>query len=153
MVAPMRLPLIGLLLATALLPAAATPAAGPVAIPPMKTSIYVGSVTLETTVFTREGAAYSATYEARVWPWFFWSETGRITILVPDTDLARLAAGETIEFAGDALNHKNKPRRVTGRAQPAAPGRGEGRIKVRIGVDDTELIFNGAYRFEAAPAP
>lgn len=117
-----------------------------VSVPPMKTSIYVGSVTLTTSEFKRAGDQFSATYEAKVFPWFFWSETGGITIQVPPADLARLARGETIEFTGDAFNHKNKPRKVTGRAQPADAA--AGKIKVRIHVDDVELIFNGPYRLD-----
>lgn len=119
-----------------------------VSVPTMKTSIYVGSVTLGTGTFERNGEQWATTYEAKVFPWFFWSETGRITIKVPEADLARLAKGETVEFTGEAFNHKNKPRKVTGRAQPADPA--SGKIKVRIHVDDVELIFNGAYRFEKA---
>lgn len=116
-----------------------------VKVPAMKTSIYVGSVTLTTGDFARTGEDWATTYEAKVFPWFFWSETGSITIRVPAGDLDRLARGETIEFTGDALNHKNKPRKVTGRAQPADAA--TGRIKVRIHVDDVELIFNGPYHF------
>ena len=115
-------------------------------VPPMKTSIYVGSVTLTTSAFVRDGETWSATYDAKVFPWFFWGETGSITIRVPAADLARLARGETVEFTGDAQNHKKKPRRVTGRAQPADAA--TGKFKVRIHVDDVELIFNGPYRFE-----
>ncbi len=134
------------LVATARAVETPAPAFDRVTVPAMKTSIYVGSVTLTTSAFARDGEAWSATYEAKVFPWFFWGETGSITIRVPEPDLARLARGETIEFAGDALNHKQKPRKVTGRAQPADAA--AGRIKVRIAVDDVELIFNGPYRFQ-----
>ena len=116
-----------------------------VAVAPMKTSIYVGSVTLTTGVFERTGSTLSTTYEAKVWPWFFWGETGRISITLSDADLASLAKGEKAEFTGDAQNQKNKPRKVTGRAQPADAT--SGKIKVRVSADGTELIFNGTYRF------
>jgi hypothetical protein len=125
--------------------ATAAPVDG-VMVPAMKTSIYVGSVTLTTSEFRRSGDEFSATYEAKVFPWFFWSETGGITMRVPEAELARLAQGETIEFTGDAFNHKNKPRKVTGRAQPA--DNASGKIKVRIHVDDVELIFNGPYQLK-----
>lgn len=134
---------------SALLCAAATAAEGTapaperVTVPAMKTSIYVGSVTLTTSEFRHDGDKFSATYDAKVFPWFFWSETGGITITVTAADFARLARGETVEFAGEAFNHKNKPRKVTGRAQPADAR--SGKIKVRIHVDDVELIFNGRY--------
>ena len=125
--------------------AAPAPTLDRVIVPPMKTSIYVGSVTLTTSAFRRDGDKFAATYEAKVFPWFFWSETGGITITVTAADLARLARGETVEFVGDAFNHKNKPRKVTGRAQPADAR--SGKFKVRIHVDDVELIFNGPYQF------
>ncbi len=119
-----------------------------VTIAPVKTSIYVGSVKLITSEFHRDGDKFTATYEAKVRPWFFWSETGKITITLPFADLEKLARGERVEFTGEAFNHKNKPRHVTGRAESTDGA--TGKIKVRIGVDDTELIFNGTYRFGSA---
>ena len=135
------------------LSAATAPAAADwdrVAIAPMKTSIYVGSVTLTTGMFERQGTTLATTYAAKVFPWFFWGETGRITIQLTEAVLAQLARGETTEFTGDALNHKGKLRRVTGRAQPTDAS--AGKIKVRIQVDDVELIFNGHYQFSAQKA-
>lgn len=117
-----------------------------VVVPEIKTSIYVGSVTLMMTDFVRDGDTYSADYAARVFPWLFWNESGAIALTVPAADIARLRAGEQIEFAGDAENHKGRPRPVTGRARPEGPD--EGTIKVRINADGVELIFNGRYRFE-----
>lgn len=76
----------------------------------------------------------------------FSGETGRITITLPAEELAKLQRGERAEFTGEATNHKNKSRHVTGYAEPAAAA--TGKIKVRIGVDDTELIFNGTFRLE-----
>ena len=117
-----------------------------IAIAPMKTSIYVGSVTLTTEVLVRQGSTLSSTYEAKVRPWFFWGETGRLSITLTDAGLASLAKGERAEFTGDATNHKNKPRTVTGYAEPADAS--SGKIKVRIMADGIELVFNGTYRFE-----
>jgi len=144
----LRLCLILLLGAVPPLPADTTGPAGEwdsVTVAPVKTSIYVGSVTLTTGEFRRDGDQYTATYAAKVWPWFFWNETGRITITLPQAELARLTRGERVEFTGEASNHKNKPRHVTGRADRIDAA--TGRIKVRVGVDDTELIFNSTYRF------
>ena len=121
-----------------------------VLVAPMKTSIYIGSVTLTTTDFLQADESFAATYEARVRPWFFWSETGRISIKLPVTDLTRLALGQPIEFTGEAANHKGKPRTVTGRAQPADGT--SGKIKVRITADGIELVFNGTYQLAAGQA-
>jgi hypothetical protein len=126
------------------------PGGARVIVAPMKTSIYVGSVTLTTTDFVQTGDEFASTYEAKVRPWFFWGETGRITIKLPGSELTRLALGQTVEFTGEASNHKNKPRTVTGRAQPTEPL--SGKIKVRIMADGIELIFNGTYQLTDSPA-
>src|SRR5882757_2117978 len=129
-----------------------------VLVAPMETSIYIGSVTLTTTDFLQTDETFAATYEAKVRPWFFWSESGKITIKLPVTDLTRLALAQPIEFTGEAANHKGKPRTVTGRAQPADST--SGKIKVRIMADGIELIFNSTYQLaagntaaEATPTP
>ena len=119
-----------------------------VSVPPMKTSIYIGSVSLTTGVFRREGHDLAGTYEAKVWPWFFWNETGRITITLAPDELAKLSRPGRVEFAGTAVNRRGKPRTLTGYAEGA--GDATGRIKVRIVVDGTELVFNGTYRFDHA---
>lgn len=110
----------------------------------MKTSIYVGSVRLNTGVFERKGANFSTTYDAKVVPWFFWNESGNITLTLTDAEWAKLAKGERTDFKGEAMSEKNKPRHVTGWAQPA--DRTSGKIKVRVMADGIELIFNGLYR-------
>lgn len=122
-----------------------------VTVGPMKTSIYVGSVTLQPEVLMRKGHTLTARYAVKVSPWFFWGETGEITLDVPEAELAKLAKGETAEFTGTALNHKNKTRQVTGRAQPADAT--TGKIKVRILADGYTLIFNSTYQLQqGAPA-
>jgi hypothetical protein len=119
-----------------------------VTVAPMKTSIYIGSVSLIVAEFRREGDKFATTYEAKVRPWFFWSETGRVTITLPQPELARLAIGERVEFTGEGTNHKNKPRQITGYAERVAGA--SGKIKVRLSADGYELIFNGTYRFNNA---
>ena len=122
-----------------------------VEVPRLKTSIYVGSVSLTTTSFGRSGDVFRAEYTAEVFPWFFWNESGEISLTVPEADLLRLRQGEQIEFTGAATNHKGKPRAVTGRARPESAD--DGSIKVRINADGIELIFNGRYQLvDAQPA-
>src|SRR3954462_4010370 len=105
---------------------------------PMKTSLYVGSVRLTTTTFERQGSALTSTYVAKVFPWFPWNEHGKITINLTDANLASLARGETAEFTGEAFNHHDQRRTVTGRVQPSSPT--SGKMKVRIMADGIELI-------------
>jgi hypothetical protein len=114
-----------------------------VQVDPLKTSIYVGSVTLATTPFKRDSDTLTANYVAKVFPWFFWGETGQITIHFSAGDMGKLQRGERSEFTGEAINQKQKFRTVTGYADPT--DNQSGKIKVRIAVDDLELIFNGPY--------
>jgi len=114
-----------------------------VTVAPSKTSIYVGSVTLKPGVLTRDGTTLTADYEVTVRPWFFWGETGSLTLEVPVGELEKLAKGERAEFTGNATNHKNKPRQVTGYAEPADAT--HGKFKVRILADGYTLIFNATY--------
>jgi hypothetical protein len=113
------------------------------------TSIYVGAVTLRTSVFARDAAgAFTAAYTARVIPYFPANEEGTISITVPDADLTRLLAGEAVDFRGAARNERGEDRVVSGRATPLDVQ--HGRLKVRVRVSPRiELIFNTTYRFPA----
>lgn len=117
-----------------------------VRIEPAKTSIYIGSVTLTTGVMNRKEQVFSAEYHAKVFPYFFSNEKGRLWINFSDDELARLARGETVHFTGHAENSDHEQRRIEGRAVPANAK--EGKIKVRVFVTPKiELIFNTMYRF------
>ena len=121
-----------------------------VTIAPTKTSIYIGTVSMTMPAFVRKNGAYESTYTAKVFPYFFSSEKGTLTIALSDENLRRLEKGEAVEFSGHAVNTDGEERRVEGRATPAdAAG---GKIKVRVFVSKrVELIFNTSYRF--APEP
>jgi hypothetical protein len=120
-----------------------------VAIEPAKTSIYIGSVTMTMPTFHRVGARYESSYDAKVFPYFFYNEKGVLGIEFTDEQLARLERGERVEFTGQARSDTGEDRRIEGHAAPAdASG---GKIKVRVFVSKRiELIFNTTYRF--APA-
>jgi hypothetical protein len=97
--------------------------------------------------FKRTAAGdYESTYVARVFPYFFSNENGRIAIGVSDDSLRRLERGETIEFSGRAVNQQGEERSVEGKVTPADSA--QGKIKVRVRVSPRiELIFNTTYRF------
>ncbi|MFO1450799.1 MAG: hypothetical protein U1F61_21750 [Opitutaceae bacterium] len=129
--------------------APAQPVTTEVSVAPTRTSIYIGTVSLTMPTFQRDGAMYQSTYVCKVFPYFFYNEKGTLAIEVPDGELARLAAGETITFKGRAETTEGKPRRIEGRAVPSSPT--EGKIKVRVFVTEKlELIFNTTYRFPTA---
>ena len=151
-----RLPfaLLCALLVASTLPAAEAPLDRyqTVTVEPTKPSIYVGTVSLTMPVLVREGATYATTYAARVFPYFFSSEQGRLWIDFPVGDLRRLERGETINFTGRARNDDGEERRVEGRVVPADAF--TGKIKVRVFVSKRiELIFNTTYRFGENTVP
>lgn len=122
-----------------------------VEIAPTKTSIYIGSVSMTMPPFTHQPGGYASTYVAKVFPYFFYNERGRLEIDVSDDQLRQLAQGETIHFQGRGVNEDGEERHVEGRAVPADAL--SGHIKVRVFVTKKiQLIFNTTYRF-AGPHP
>lgn len=118
-----------------------------VTVEPARTSIYIGSVTLSMLPLERRAGEYEADYSAKVFPFFFYNEHGRLSIRFSDDDLRQLARGEAVSFSGHARTSSGAPRRIEGRAVPDAAAPGCGKIKVRVWVGRLELVFNTAYRF------
>ena len=117
-----------------------------VEVAPTKTSIYVGTVAMTMPAFTRVGGTYSSSYVAKVFPFFFSSESGRLSVEISDEMLRQLERGEAVEFTGRAVNEEGAERRIAGKATPADAA--SGKIKVRVFVSRRiELIFNTTYRF------
>ncbi len=126
-------------------PAPADPCS--VAVERTRTSIYIGTVSLSMPPLTRDGLSFQGTYVTKVFPYFFYNESGRMRIDFPEDAFVRLAAGETVHFTGNAQNTRNEPRRIEGRAIPTRAD--AGKIKVRVFVTPKiELIFNTTYRFQ-----
>ncbi len=122
-----------------------------VEIAPTKTSIYIGSVAMTMPAFVRTGGgAYESTYAAKVFPFFFQRESGRLSVAFSDEALRRLERGERVEFTGQAVATNGDERRIEGHATPAGAGVAAttGKIKVRVFVSKRiELIFNTTYAF------
>ncbi|MSU70333.1 MAG: hypothetical protein EXS39_06105 [Opitutaceae bacterium] len=116
-----------------------------VTVAPAKTSIYVGSVSLSLTPCARNNGTYATSYVAKVFPFFFYNEQGKLWIVFSDDDLHRLERGETVNFTGHAHSDDGEERRVEGRATRIdATG---GKIVVRVFVSKRiGLVFNTTYR-------
>ncbi len=125
-------PVILILLAATTLRGADDPMArfNVVDIKPSVASLYIASVTMTMPPFVRTKAVYASTYYAKVFPYFFYSERGRIWIVVPDADLRRAALGQPVDFVGHALSDSGETRKVEGHAVPTGPT--GGRIRVRV---------------------
>ena len=125
-----------------------------VAVDPAKTSIYIGSVTMSFTPATRKAGVYEAEYAAKVFPYFFMGEKGKLALDAPDEALRRLARGETVQFTGRGVSTDGSERRFEGEATPSDAA--SGKLKIRVFVSPRiKLIFNTTYQFieREAPAP
>lgn len=100
-----------------------------VTVKPATAFIYIGTVTMTIPPFVRHNDVYSSTYTAHVFPYFY-TESGRIWITVPDDALRRVANGQAIDFTGRAVNDSGEGRKVVGHAAPS--GRSVGSIEVRV---------------------
>lgn len=121
---------------------------------PMKTSIYVGSVAMDMPAFDRHDGGFESTYVAKVFPFFFYNEQGRVRVEFTDAMLARLHAGEPVDFTGLARRLDGAERRIEGRATPAAASADSGKLKIRVFYSKrVELIFNTTYSFARRDPP
>jgi hypothetical protein len=138
--------LVGLIVHARAMPAAPGDHHAVATVDTAKTSIYIGNVTLTMPPFKRTGEVYQSTYQAKVFPYFFYNERGTIAITLSDDELRRLSNGETVYFNGEAEDTAGDPRRIEGRVVPDDAL--SGKIKVRVWVSPKiELIFNTTYRF------
>lgn len=121
-------------------------------IKPSVASLYIASVTMTMPPFVRKQSVYSSTYFAKVFPYFFYSERGRIWIIVPDADLKRVAQGMPVDFVGHALSDSGEERKVVGHAVPTGPT--GGRIRVRVFITRRiALNYDTTYELKGAANP
>jgi hypothetical protein len=117
-----------------------------VEVAPTKTSIYLGTVSLVLPPLERRQDEYTTTYEAKVFPFFFYNVTGRLRIEFSDEQLRRLERGERVAFQGRAQRANGSEHRVEGTVTPTDAT--SGKVKVRVFATRlVELIFNATYRF------
>jgi hypothetical protein len=121
-------------------------------IKPAVTSVIVATVTMTMAPFARKNVVYSSTYSAKVFPYFFYNEKGRIWITVSDDDLRRAAKGGSVDFTGHALSEAGDERRVEGHATPTGPLAGKVRVKVYV-TRRISLIYDTVYELKGPPAP
>ena len=120
-----------------------------VTIAPVTTSLYIASVSLSVPEFVRHGQTYESTYTAKIFPYFFWNEQGRIRIDVTDETLRQFARGKSFSFSGHAIRDDGAMRRVTGLITPESSS--SGKVTVHIFVTrHYALSFETTYRIAGA---
>jgi hypothetical protein len=123
-----------------------------VSIKPSITSVIVATVSMTMPPFVRTRTLYSSTYYARVFPYFFYNERGRIWMTISDDDLRKVASGASIDFKGRALSDAGDERRVEGHATPTGPLTGKIRVKVYV-TRRISLNYDTTYELQGVPRP
>jgi hypothetical protein len=118
----------------------------------VRTFVYLASITLTVAPFLRQGETFEAAYSAKIFPYFFYDEKGKLRITVSDETLRQLAAGNPFDFTGVAVRDDGRERPVDGHVTPIDPG--TGRIRVRLIYSrHIVLAFTTTYRLPGvAPA-
>ena len=116
-------------------------------IEPATTSVPLGKARLGVDPLTRpaKGDAWQGNYTVEVSPLSFASEQGRLTINVSNEAFHRLAAGQPIDFSGQADSASGNRSTVQGTATPAGGGKDSGAINVRINSKKGKLVFKTTY--------
>jgi hypothetical protein len=118
-------------------------------IDPSSASVALWKASLIVTPLTHRDGNYVGDYQLKVRPYFFKSEKGSLLLAVSDDAVRKLQAGTAINFAGQALKHKDgRTHIVLGRATPSSRDRGS--VTFSIVTDDARIVFNTSYHF---PAP
>ena len=130
----------------------AAPAIERVEVAPTKTSVYVGSVSMTMRAFNRRDGGFESTYVAKVFPYFFYNETGTLRIEFSDTMLADLQRGTPVEFQGHAQRTDGAGRHIEGKATPTDATTGKLKVRVRYS-KRVELIFNTTYKLVLGSPP
>ncbi|MGI8431673.1 MAG: hypothetical protein ACR2MW_05190 [Chthoniobacterales bacterium] len=93
----------------------------------------------------REGDNYVGNYRLKVFPYFFKSEKGRLSIRVSKPTLRRIRRGRAIIFAGQASAEGTAlTRKIAGKATPS--GKNAGALDFTITTENGPLVYKTSYR-------
>ena len=117
-----------------------------IAIQPASASLAGGKAHLTTAGLQRAGGRYAGNYQLKVEPYFFKSESGTLSVVVPDELLRKLVGGQAVSFAGKAVTSgSGKTRAVRVKASPAAADASRGSLTISIPTENGELVFATQY--------
>lgn len=115
-------------------------------IEPSSASLAGAKAQLMATALQRKDAKYTGSYQLKVTPYFFKSESGTLSVAVSDESLRKLAAGSAVKFAGSAVTTgSSKKRPITVKALPDGVGSQNGTLTISIATENGELLFTSSY--------
>jgi hypothetical protein len=113
---------------------------------PSSTSLALGKASLTVSPLTYQKQTYAGDYQLKVVPFFYKSQSGKLSLAAPDDSVRRLTQGLAVEFTGEAVNQKDgKTKVVKGKITPTTKDRGT--VAFSIATENGELVFNTSYHF------
>lgn len=91
-----------------------------------------------------EAKAYLGSYELRVTPFTFKSETGKLFLNASDETVRQMLNGESVEFTGKATNAAGEVKVVTGKTTAQTNDRGA--VSFSVQTENGPMVFNTSYR-------
>ena len=112
------------------------------------TKVAGGKATLTVGSLRRTNDVFAGQFKMKVEPYFFKSDQGSLAVVVPDDAMAKVSAGQAVDFAGSATTMDGRKMVVRKFSAVATPVDAErGALKVCLTVDDRKLVFETKYRF------
>ena len=113
---------------------------------PSSTTVSHNKVRLIVGPLTHNGEFYVGSYQLKVFPYFFKSETGTLKLDAPDETGRKFAAGTEVKFTGKARNNTGaKAKVITGKATPSDKDKGSLIFSLETG--NGRMTFKTSYHF------
>ena len=113
---------------------------------PSSTTVSHNKVRLIVAPLTHQGKFYVGSYQLKVFPYFFKSETGTLKLDAPDESVRKFAEGTEMKFTGKATNNKGaKDKVITGKATPSDKDKGS--LIFSLETDNGRMTFKTSYHF------
>ena len=113
---------------------------------PCSTTVSHNKVRLVVGPLTQEGKFYVGSYQLKVFPYFFKSETGTLKLDAPDEGFRKFTEGTEMKFTGKATNNKGaKDKVITGKAMPSDEDKGS--LIFSLETDNGRMTFKTSYHF------
>ena len=117
---------------------------GRMLIDPSATTVSLGKATLSVDPLTRKGELYVGSYQLKVMPYFFMSETGALELEVSEVTMQKILNGEPAAFTGKASNNKHgKPKVIAGEIRPST--KTQGNVTFSVETDNGLMTFDTTY--------
>jgi len=113
---------------------------------PSSTTVSHNKVRLIVGPLTHQGNFYVGSYQLKVFPYLFKSETGTLNLDAPYETGRTFAEGTEVKFTGKATNNKGaKAKVISGKATPSDKDKGS--LIFSLETDNGRMTFKTSYHF------